>query len=123
MGKGKSSGLAIAGMVLGISGIVISFTPCLWMVGIAPILVGLILSAVALSRVKAGKASGRGMARAGLITSIIGLVVWFAAMSILGKAVKDVDDSVKKAEKELDKASMDIDKQLEAIMEATKDLE
>jgi amino acid transporter len=121
MAKEKSSGLAIAGMVLGIIGIVISFTPCLWMVGIVPVLVGLILSFIALRRVKAGKASGRGMAMGGLICSIIGIVVWFIAMSILGKAVSDVEKEVDKASKDIEKASMKFDEEVDkATMELDK---
>lgn len=81
-------GLAIAGMVTGIIGVVFSIVPCcaLPFLGLPLDLTAMILSGVALQQVKAGKAGGRGMAQAGLILSIVGIglliigVLWFGFM-------------------------------------------
>jgi len=70
----KQKGISIAGMVLGICSIVFIWVPILdWILAI----VGLILSIVALSKIKKepAKYDGKGMAIAGLVTSIIALVI------------------------------------------------
>jgi uncharacterized membrane protein len=94
--KEKPQGLAIAGMIIGICGAVLSITPCLWMVGIAPDIVGIVLSAIALNKVKKGTGGGKGMAIAGLVCGIIGIVLWFIAMAMFGKAVSDFDRAMKR---------------------------
>ena len=60
----QSKGMAIASMVLGIVGLVLS---CL-VIGIIPCVIGLILGIVVLVKQKAGQ----GMAIAGIVTSLIG---------------------------------------------------
>jgi len=66
-------GLAVAGMVLGIIALVLSFIPCINWLGLIPALVGLILSIVALAT--AGKAGRpKGVAVAGLICNILALI-------------------------------------------------
>lgn len=67
-------GMAITGMVLGIVGLVLSFIVIGGVMGI----VGLIFSIIALRAAGRGQGGGRGMAIAGLVTSIV---------SILGSAV------------------------------------
>lgn len=64
----KSKGLAVASMVLGIVALV--FSCCLPVVTFICALVGVILGAVSLAKKKGGK----GMAIAGLVCCIIGLV-------------------------------------------------
>lgn len=77
--KKKSSGLAIAAMILGIAGLVLS---CLY-IGIFPCIVGLILAAVVL----ATKGEGKRMAVAGLVTSIVGIVVFlFVILASIGSS-------------------------------------
>ena len=70
----KPKGLSIAGMVLGIVGLIFSLATCTWIFGIILCVIGLILSGVALNNCKQGKADGKGMAIAGLATSIVGIV-------------------------------------------------
>ena len=74
--KKKSSGLSIAAMVLGIVGLVLS---CL-VVGIFPCIVGLILSIIALI----SKSKGKGMAIAGLATSIVGIASFLLFLFVFG---------------------------------------
>jgi hypothetical protein len=89
----KGNGLAVAGMVLGIIGLVLCWIP---FVGAACALIGLILSALGMSKANKG-ASGKGMAIAGLVCGIVGLIasVVFTWMTMV--AVKGFDDYMKKA--------------------------
>ncbi|MBQ9765618.1 MAG: DUF4190 domain-containing protein [Lachnospiraceae bacterium] len=70
----KTNGLAIAGMVVSIVGLFISFY------GVIP-LVGVILSAVALKQIPTTGDKGKGMAIAGLVCGIVGLA--WAVLSLL----------------------------------------
>ena len=70
----QSKGMAIASMVLGIVGLVLS---CL-VIGIIPCVIGLILGIVVLVKQKAGQ----GMAIAGIVTSLIGIA--FLIMALIG---------------------------------------
>ena len=63
----KPKGLATAALILGIVGCI----PCLQVCGIAAIILGVI----ALSNVKAGTAGGAGMAKAGIILGVVGIVL------------------------------------------------
>lgn len=76
MPYGPSKGLATAALVLGIVGLVFSAIPwCGWFIGWPCDLLGIIFGAVALAKIKRGEASGDGMAKAGLICGIIGIVI------------------------------------------------
>ena len=70
----KSKGLAITGMVMGIVSVCFCFYPP---VGIALALVGLIVSAIAISN-----PNGRGMAIAGLVISIVGLIFLIVVLTV-----------------------------------------
>jgi Domain of unknown function (DUF4190) len=63
-------GMAITGMVLGIVGLVTS----LFYGGVLGV-IGLVFSIIALRAARRGQAGGRGMAIAGLVTSILAIVV------------------------------------------------
>jgi len=79
----KPKGLALTGMILGIGSIVIALIPCVNLVSPVPAILAIILSAIALSKVKAGTAGGKGMAMAGLICGIVGLVMFVVGMTVL----------------------------------------
>lgn len=72
----KTNGLAVAGFVVSLASLLISF----W--GITSV-VGIILSAVALSQIKKTNESGKGFALAGLIIGIIGIIIMFVAFLFL----------------------------------------
>lgn len=72
----KTNGLAVAGFVVSLASLLISF----W--GITPV-VGIILSAVALSQIKKTNESGKGFALAGLIIGIIEIIIMFVAFLFL----------------------------------------
>jgi len=63
-------GMSIAGMVLGIVGIVFFFVP---IIGIVCAIIGLVLSSVAWRKISTGEASpdGKGFAITGFVTSLI----------------------------------------------------
>ena len=65
----QGNGLAIAGMVLGIVGLV---GLCIWYIGLPCAIVGLILSILARKKSKV-TGTGGGMAMAGIICSVIAL--------------------------------------------------
>ena len=72
----KTNGLAVAGFVVSLASLLINF----W--GITSV-VGIILSAVALSQIKKTNESGKGFALAGLIIGIIGIIIMFVAFLFL----------------------------------------
>jgi predicted PurR-regulated permease PerM len=87
-------GLGIAGMVLGIVATVMSFIPCIGMGGIVLAVVGVILSAISLNQ--AGKAGApRGMAWAGLICSILAIVICILWVMVVGSVAKQAVDAAK----------------------------
>ena len=107
-------GLSVAGMVLGICGCVFSLISCTWFIGLPLAIIGVILSGIAMKKCGEGKADGKGMAIAGLATSIVG-IVWIvimfafigAAASEFDDAMDDYQDSVREFERLYDKYSTD----------------
>ena len=75
----KMNVYAIVGLVLGIIGIFMGFY------GIVPIL-GIIFSAVGLKQIEVTGEGGKELALAGLICSVIGLVLTFVGMVFCGAA-------------------------------------
>ena len=71
----QNSGLAIAGMVTGIVSLLFICIPFLSIIGFILGIIGIILSGIAIGQINKGQASGKGMAVAGLVTSIIALVI------------------------------------------------
>lgn len=80
MEEKKSVGLAVASMVLGICSIVLSC--CFYYVSIPCAIIGVILGAVSLK----GNKGGKGMAIAGLVTSIISIVPVIIGI-VMGSAI------------------------------------
>lgn len=79
----KSSGMAIASMVLGIVALV--FSCCLWFISVPCAIVAVILAAVSLK----GNKGGKGMAVAGLVCAIISLIPAIIVL-ISGAALVDM---------------------------------
>ncbi|MCE3227120.1 MAG: hypothetical protein K0S32_1671 [Bacteroidetes bacterium] len=67
-------GMGIAGMILGIVAIIVSFVPCFGWWAIVLAVVGLVLSVVSMSQAKKAGAS-KGMAIAGMICSILAIII------------------------------------------------
>lgn len=83
----KTSGFAIASLVLGILAVVLGWFPIFgWIFIIAAIVFGLF----ALIRINKGLCSGRGIAIAGFVLGCIGLLIAiFATAAFIGAVVKD----------------------------------
>ena len=78
----KESGLAVAGMVIGIVSLVFVCIPLISILSPFLAITGIILSSIALSKINKGEAGGKGMAVAGLVTSIVTLVIYCAAIFV-----------------------------------------
>ncbi|KAA2264767.1 DUF4190 domain-containing protein [Solihabitans fulvus] len=78
------NGLGTSGFVLGLLGAIFSWIPIIGVIAWPLSIVGAVLSAVGLSKANKGQANNKGLAIAGLVLSIVGLVVcilWVAAFS------------------------------------------
>lgn len=73
--------MAVAGLVLGIMAIVISFIPCIGLLAIMPAILGIIFSVVGLSQAKK-TGQGKGMAIAGLVLSLLA-IAWIPIFILL----------------------------------------
>jgi hypothetical protein len=87
-----SNGLGTAGFVLGIIGLVFSFIPLIGIIAWPLVILGVIFSAVGFSKASKGRATNKGLAIAGLVVSIVGLVICVLQAAIWGKAANDVID-------------------------------
>ena len=90
--SGQKNGLGVAALILGIISLVGGFLPFLaaLLLGIWPPLaaIGSILAIIfgflGLKRVKNGEASNRGMALAGMLLGIAGIVITFVVAVVIG---------------------------------------
>ncbi|WP_103353542.1 MmpS family transport accessory protein [Amycolatopsis sp. CA-128772] len=86
------NGLGTAGFVLGLVGLVVSPIPLAGVVAWPLAVLGLILSAVGLARVRSGKATNKGLTIAGVVVSLLALVVSVLWAVVIGKAISDVNE-------------------------------
>lgn len=78
------NGFGTAGFVLGIIGLIFSFIPIVGVVAWPLVILGIVFAGVGLVRAVKGQATNKGLSIAGLIVSVIGLIiciVWTAAFS------------------------------------------
>jgi hypothetical protein len=87
-----SNGLGTAGFVVGLIGLLFSFIPLVGVVAWPLVILGIIFSAVGISKAAKGRATNKGLAIAGLVVSIVGLVVCILWVAVWNKAVDDVQD-------------------------------
>jgi uncharacterized protein YbaR (Trm112 family) len=89
----STSGYAVAGLVLGI----LSIVPGLMCGGPLLAILGIVFSSVAQSRIRRTPArwGGRGLAIAGLVTSIVGLAVSIATIAWLGAVIAAMETMLK----------------------------
>ncbi|MEV7096806.1 MmpS family transport accessory protein [Amycolatopsis sp. NPDC051045] len=86
------NGLGTAGFVLGLLGLVFSPIPIVGVIAWPLAVLGLILSAVGIARVRAGKATNKGLSIAGVVVSVLGLLVSILWVVVIGKAIGDVNE-------------------------------
>lgn len=90
-----NSGVAIAGMVLGIVGIATSFMPIINNISFFIGLVGLVLGIVGLVGINKGKKKGRGFAIAAIVLNVLTAIVVLASQAFYSSVLDSVSDSVK----------------------------
>ena len=84
-----ASGLGIAGMVLGIVGVVCSVSGCFFWLGIILGIIGVVLSAIGMKKSPQGK---KGMAIAGVVCSVIAIIVAIIWWIAFANATPDLDE-------------------------------
>ncbi len=84
-----SSGLAIAGLVLGILAILGSFLPIINNLSFILAVIGGILAIIAFVGYKRGKHTAKGISIAGIVLAVISVVVVLATQSFYGKVVDE----------------------------------
>jgi len=86
------NGLGVTGFVLGVIGLVLSFIPLIGVVAWPLVILGIIFSSVGISKAVRKNASGKGLSIAGVVVSIIGLVVCILWTVVWKKAADEVND-------------------------------
>lgn len=92
----SSSGVAVASLILGIGALFVSLGPVIGWFSIPFALVGLVLGVIGISRASRGF-EGRGLAIAGVVTSVIALLVsllWFVVLVVAAGSVADTFDQI-----------------------------
>lgn len=89
--ENKTNGLSIGGMIVGIMALLLSFIPCIGMLGGILGLVGLILSLIGY---KSAQDSGgpTTMGIVGMVLSVLAIVVAIAWGTLIAKAGKDISE-------------------------------
>ncbi|WP_157944151.1 DUF4190 domain-containing protein [Blastococcus atacamensis] len=90
----KSSGLAVAALVLGIIALVLSWVPIINNMAAVLAVVGLALGIPALVQARKGARSGKGMAIAGVVTSVVAIVVVFATQAFYSNVIDEVQNEL-----------------------------
>jgi hypothetical protein len=85
-----SNGLGTSGFVVGLIGLVFSFLPIIGVIAWPLVILGIIFCAVGIRRVNRGAATNKGVAIAGLVLSLIGLLMCVLWVAAFGKAADDV---------------------------------
>jgi hypothetical protein len=91
-GQPPRNGLGTAGFVLGLVGLLFSFIPIIGIVAWPLVIVGLVLSIIGIARASSGKATNKGLAIAGAVLSVIGLVICILYAAVFTTAVNTVND-------------------------------
>ena len=92
-GPHPRNGAGTAAFVLGLVGAVFSLIPFIGVIAWFLVIPGLVLALVGLARASAGTANNRGMSIAGLVLSVVGLLVCFAYAATFAAAFSGVATS------------------------------
>lgn len=85
-----SRSLAVLAMIAGLVAVTTAWMPVVVVLGAIAALTGVVLGAIALSRVSSGLASGRGLARAGLALGVVGVALTPIGISLTGRVVDEL---------------------------------
>ncbi|WP_461023736.1 DUF4190 domain-containing protein [Thalassiella azotivora] len=91
---GPGQGLAIGALVVGVLALLMCWIPFVNIASILLGLVGLVLGIVALAKVRKGTARGKGMALAGVVTSVLAVVASIAVLVVTVLFIQDVSNQV-----------------------------
>jgi lysylphosphatidylglycerol synthetase-like protein (DUF2156 family) len=81
----QSTGLAVGSVICGVISVILSlFSFCLWFLSLPLAIVAIVLAVIARGKIARGEAGGEGLAKAGLITGVIGLILSIMIPVILG---------------------------------------
>lgn len=116
----QGQGLGIAGLVLGIIALIISFIPCLGMYALIPGTIAVILSAIGFSQASKVNAK-KGLITAALIISIVGTIIAGWQFYIFRNAPSKIEQFGKEFKKAI-KEDLN-EEELEALGEAMEKLE
>lgn len=89
-----SNGLGLTGFVLGLVGLVLSFIPLIGVVAWPLVILGIIFSAIGISKAVKGRATNKGMAITGLVLSVVGTVICILQAAVWGAAVNEANDAL-----------------------------
>lgn len=109
-----SNGLGTTGFILGLIGLVFSPIPLIGVVAWPLVILGVIFSAIGIAKVRGGRATNKGLSIAGLVVSVIGLVICIVWVVAINDAVDDINEEANREstityEVSGDAASVDID--------------
>jgi len=111
MSEGKTNagqGLGIAGFVLGILALIISFIPCLGMYALVPGIIAIILSAIGFSQASKGDGA-KGLIIAALVVSILGTLIAGWQYYALSHVANTYVDALENFDEEFKDAMEDIE--------------
>ena len=91
----KGNGMAVAGFVTGLLGLVLSIIPILFYAGIVLDVAGIVLGAIGRSRAKEPGVPHRGLATAGIVLGIVGVIVFITWIALIVVAASDVDPAMR----------------------------
>jgi hypothetical protein len=84
------NGLGVAGFVLGLVGLLFSFIPFVGVIAWPLVILGLVFSVIGYSRGRKGRATNKGLAMAGIVLSVLGLLVCILYVAVFSKAASDI---------------------------------
>lgn len=98
MAHKEKSGLATAGMVLGIIGICLSLIPIINNIAFLLAALGLVFGIVGIVQTKDGKKAGKGKAIAAIILAVLTIGLVLASQKLFSDALDDAGDALKTGE-------------------------
>ena len=114
--------LGIAGFVLGLLALIISFIPCLGMYALFPGLIAIVLSAIGMSQASKAGAS-KGLIIAALVISILGTLIagyQYFALRHVANNLEQVANDLQEASEDLQEFNDEFD---EAVQDANEDMD
>lgn len=109
-----SNGLGTSGFIIGLIGLILSPIPFIGVIAWPLVVLGIIFSAIGIAKVRAGRATNKGLSIAGLVVSVVGLVICIIWVVAIKDAVDDVNEEANREstityEVTGDAASVDVD--------------